>query len=111
MKTTNIPDKLPYTKGERAAEIIAGAFAAAIVVAQIVMIALGFLTGGEIILIVVEFIIYGVFTLCSVYPQHTNLFNKPEKCSESSFRAARRGFIAAKTVLVAALFVLSLPWG
>lgn len=111
MKTTNIPDKLPYTKDERAAEIIAGAFAAAIVVAQIVMIALGFLTGGEIILIVVEFIIYGVFTLCSVYPQHTNLFNKPEKCSESSFRAARRGFIAAKTVLVAALFVLSLPWG
>lgn len=111
MKTTNIPDKLPYTKGERAAEIIAGAFAAAVVAAQIVMIALGSLTGGEIILIVVELIIYGVFTMCSVYPQHTNLFNKPEKCSESSFRAARRGFIAAKTVLVAALFVLSLPWG
>lgn len=111
MKTTNIPDKLTYTKGERAAEIIAGAFAAAVVAAQIVMIALGFLTGGEIILILVELIIYGVFTLCSVYPQHTNLFTKPEECSESRFRAARRGFIAAKIVLAAALFVLSLPWG
>ena len=95
----NIPDKLPYTTGERRAEMIAG------------IIAVGFLTGGEIIIIIVELVIYGLFSLCSVYPQHTNLFNKPEKCTESRFRSVRREFIAAKIILTAALFVLSLPWG
>lgn len=106
----NIPDKLPFTKGERLAEFLAGVFAAVLVAAQIVLIALGVLSGGEIIIIVVELVIYGVFSLCSVYPQHTNLFTKPENCTKSKFHRARRGCITSKMILVAALFLMSLPW-
>ena len=104
-----VPDKLSYTKGERLAEIFCGAFAACIAAAMVVMMVLGATDGGNIILLVVLLIINGVFSLCSVYPQHTNIFSKPERISEKGFRTTRRAFIIAKAVFTAALFVLSLP--
>ena len=104
-----VPDKLGYTKGERLAEILCGAFAACIAAAMVVMMALGATDGGNIILLVVLLIINGVFSLCSVYPQHTNIFSKPERISEKGFRTTRRAFLIAQAVFTAALFVLSLP--
>lgn len=107
-----VPDKLPYTTAEKAGEIACGICAGAFAAAEIAMMALGITGGGNIILLLVLLIIYGVFTLCSVYPQHTNLFNKPENISEKKFHTARRGLMIGKTALMAALFLLSLPlWG
>ena len=77
--------------------------------AMITLMALGQTDGGNSILLVVLLIIYGLFTICSVFPQHTNLFDKPENISEASFRKARRGLIIAKTILMAAIFALSPP--
>ena len=85
-----VPDKLSYTKGEKLAEIFCAAFAACIAAAMIVMTALQITDGGNIILLVVLLIINGVFSLCSVYPQHTNIFSKPERISEKGFRTTRR---------------------
>lgn len=107
-----VPDKLEYTKAERAGETACGILAGAFSAAEVVMMALGAVDGGNIILLLVLLIIYGIFTLCSVYPQHTNLFNKPEKISEKAFHAVRRGLMIGKAALMTALFVLSLPlWG
>lgn len=107
-----LPEKLAYTAGEKAAEISCGAAAALFCIAQTVMMAAGVVSGGHIIILVVMLIIYGIFSLCSVYPQHTNIFSRPEKISVENFRAARRGFIIGKAVLTTAIFVLSLPlWG
>lgn len=104
-----VPDKLSCTKGERLAEIFCGALAACAAAAMIVMMALGITDGGNIILLVALLILYGVFSLCSVCPQHTNIFSRPERISEKGFRTTRRAFIIAKAVFTAALFVLSLP--
>lgn len=104
-----IPDKLTYTRSEKIAEIACAGTAAAFTAAMIAMMTLGQTDGGNSILLVVLLIIYGLFTICSVYPQHTNLFDKPENISEASFRKTRRGLIIAKTILMAAIFVLSLP--
>ena len=104
-----IPDKLTYTHGEKIAETSCAGAAAVFASSMLTLMALGQTDGGNSILLVVLLIIYGLFTMCSVFPQHTNLFDKPENISEASFRKARRGLIVAKTILMAAIFVLSLP--
>ena len=104
-----IPDKLTYTHGEKIAEIACAGEAATFASSMITLMALGQTDGGNSILLVVLMIIYGLFTMCSGFPQHTNLFNQPENISEASFRKARCGLIVAKTILMAAIFVLSLP--
>ena len=104
-----IPDKLTYTHGEKIAEIASAGTCVAFTAAMAAIMSLGQTDGGNSILLVVLLIIYGLFTICSVFPQHTNLFDKPENISEASFRKARRGLIVAKTILMAAIFVLSLP--
>lgn len=107
-----VPDKLDYTAGEKAAEISCGAAAALFCITETVMIAAGMVSGGNIIILVSMLICYGAFSLCSVYPQHTNIFRKPEEVSEKKFHAARRGFIIGKAALTTAIFALSLPlWG
>ena len=104
-----IPDKLTYTHGEKIAEAACAGTEAVFTAAMITLMALGQTNGGNSILLVVLMIVYGLFTICSVFPQHTNLFDKPERISEASFRKARRGLIIAKAILMAAIFVLSLP--
>ena len=104
-----IPDKLIYTRGEKVADIACAGTCAAFVAAMTAMMSLGQTDGGNSILVVVMLVIYGTFTLCSIFPQHTNLFDKPENITEASFRKTRCGLIVAKTILMAAIFVLSLP--
>lgn len=106
-----IPDKLPYTRGEKIAEILCGVLAAGFAAAMITLMALGIADGANIIMLVSLLIIYGIFSLCSVYPQGSNLFSKPEKMSDKAFHTARRGCIISKAVLMAAIFILSLPLG
>ena len=104
-----IPDNIIYTRGEKVAEIACAGTCAAFATAMAAMMSLGQTDGGNSILLVVLLVIYGAFTLCSVFPQHTNIFYNPERISEASFRKARCGFIVAKSILMAAIFVLSLP--
>ena len=52
--------------------------------------------------------IYATLTLCSVCPQHANLFTHPEKISEERLRAARKICIAAKILFCAVMCVLPL---
>lgn len=103
-----VPDKLPYTRGEKIAEILCGALAACFSAAMVILMVLGISDGANVIMLVCLLIIYGIFSLCSVYPQGSNLFSKPEKISDKAFHTARRGCIIAKAVLMTTIFVLSL---
>ena len=104
-----IPDKLKYTRGEKAAEITGGAALAAFAAVMITLMALNVTGGGNIILLVVMLMIYGIFSVCSVYPQWTNVLKKPESASDRDFHKVRRGCIIAKLTLVSAVFLLSMP--
>lgn len=104
----NIPDKLPYTKGEKTAEIVCGGICAAIVAVELVLMILGKITSGAVIILVSSLVVYGILSGCAVYPQHTNVFTYPERCTEEKFHAARRALCWSRLILVAALFVLTL---
>lgn len=98
-------EKLPYTKGEKFAEIAAVVIVACSVAGYVVLMSMGRTSGAAVIFIVVSLILYTALTLCSVFPQHTNVAMNPEKCSEKKLRMIRRCCIAAKIVLIALLFV------
>lgn len=103
-------EKLPYTNGEKAAEIISCVVTAGAVGGYIVLFALGKTTettGAAIMMIPVTLILYGVCTLCSTAPQHTNVFTRPENASEKQLRIARRAFILGKILFVAAMFAVT----
>ena len=102
-----IIEKLSYTKGEKIAEIAAAAIAAFSVAGYIVLMILEKVSGAAIIMILSTLILYGVCTLCSTMPQHTNVFTRPENCSEKQLRYARRAFIIGKILFVAAMFVVT----
>ena len=107
-----IPDKVGYTRGEKAAEIVGGVMLAVFTAVIISLMALGISDGANIILLVVMLVVYGIFSVCGVYPQWTNVLNKPEKASEQDFRRVRRGCIIARTAIVCAVFLFSMPfWG
>lgn len=107
-----IPDKVGYTRGEKAAEIVGGVILAVFTAVIISLMALGISDGASIILLVVMLVVYGIFSVCGVYPQWTNVLNKPEKADNRAFHRVRRGCIIAKLVLISAVFLLSLPfWG
>lgn len=105
-----IPDKVRYTKGEKTAEIVGGALLAVYVAVIITLMVMGITDGGNIIFLVVMLIEYGVFSICSVYPQGSNVLNKPETATDRDFHRVRRGSIIAKYVMSTAVFLLSLPF-
>lgn len=104
-------EKLAYTKGEKIAEIAAAAIAACGIAGYIALIALGKATGTAIIMIVLTLILYGICTLCSTMPQHTNVFTRPKNCTEKKLRNARRGFIIGKILFIAAMFAVTATGG
>lgn len=101
-------EKLVYTNGEKAAEIASGIVAAGGIAGLLIMVGLGRIDGDNVIGALCVGILYAVLTLCSVCPQHANIFTHPEKYSEKTFRAIRRGCLIAKIVLCAAMCVLPL---
>ena len=101
----SMPDKLSYTKGEKAAEIAGGTLLAAIIAAEIILMATEIFGGESIIIVVVTLIIYGAFSLAAVYPQHTNLVSKD--VPDEKLHSLRRGCIVAKILLT--LVVSGLP--
>lgn len=104
-------EKLTYSQGERIAEIAAAVIAVCSVAGYIVLTAFGRNPGTAIIMILLTMILYGIGTLCSTMPQHTNVFTHPENCTEKQLRNARRGFIIGKILFIAALFVVTASGG
>lgn len=104
-----IPDKVRYTQGEKAAEISGGMLLGIFTAVIITLIVLNVTGGGNIIMLIVMLIIYGIFSLVGVYPQWTNVFSRPENASDRDYHRVRRGAIIAKLVLITAVFLLSMP--
>ena len=102
-----IPDKLSFTSGERIAEIICAVLFAVFFAAYIVLIAVGYLSGASIIMMVITGVFYTVWTTCSVYPQWTNLVSKPEDISEEKLHKLRRSCLAADYIFLILIFVFS----
>lgn len=101
-------EKLTYTKGEKAAEIAGGIIAMGGIAGLLIMTISGRIDGDNIIIALVVGILYATLTLCSAWPQHSNIAMNPEKLSEKNLRAIRRGCLIAKIVLCAALCVFPL---
>lgn len=97
-----INERLKFTTGEKISEIVCAALAAG-TTAGYAMLATK--SGSSVILLVVSLIIYAALTLCSAFPQHTNIAYEPEKCTEKNLRLIRRCCIAAKLALISLLFV------
>lgn len=101
-----IPDKVKYTNGEKTAEIITALLAIAFVATDIILFTAGTFGGDAVIMIVVTLIIHGAFSICSVYPQWTNILHDPEKATDKAFHSIRKGCITAKAIFATALFAL-----
>ena len=101
------PDKLSFTKGEKTAEIICAAMFAVFFAAYITLIAVGYLTGASIIMIVISGVMYTAWTTCSVYPQWTNLVSKPEDVSENKLHKLRRSCLVADHLFLILIFAIT----
>ena len=104
-----VPDKVAYTSGEKNAEIVGGVLLAVFAAVIVALMALGVSGGENIIMLVVMLVEYGIFSICSVYPQGSNVLKKPESATDRDFHKVRRGSIIAKYVLTSAVFLLSMP--
>ncbi len=102
-----IPDKLAFTKGEKTAEIVCAALFAVFFVAYIVLIAVGYLSGAAILMLVISGVMYAIWTTCSVYPQWTNLVSKPEELSEQHLHKLRGGCIVTDYIFLILIFAMT----
>ena len=102
-----VPDKIPFTRGEKIAEIICAVLFAVFTVTYIVHIAVSYLSGEAIIMMVCSGILYSVCTLCSVWPQGTNLVSRPENYSEEAFHKLRKGCIVAAYIFLVVVFAIT----
>lgn len=104
-----IPDKVKYTKAEKIGEAAALVLTiATVVLCLLTVISDAVKNGGNVIVLVVTCIEYGAFTLCSVFPQWTNIMYHPENCTEKKLHTIRRGCIVGKLALVGALLFMAI---
>lgn len=108
VQTPVIPDKLPYTKGEKIAEILSVIFCIISAAVQIMLFALGISGSGAIFTGIVTLVECAAFTFGSVYPQHTNLFEGKIKVTEQMFRSVRKQSIAIKFILSSVLLIIAI---
>ncbi len=102
----NANEKLIYSKGEKFAEAASIIVAAGSVAGYIALLALDKTSGVTVIYIVVSLILYTALTLCSAFPQHTNVAMNPEKSSDKKLHIIRQCCIAAKIVVIGLLFAV-----
>ena len=98
-----IPDKLKYTRKEKLFELTSVIFALLSIAGLIVMSVLGY-SKNLFIYIVIMPVVFGSFSIASVYPQWTNLVSDKEGCNgEEYFRKIRRNVIIAKLIILTAI--------
>lgn len=107
-QTPVIPDKLPYTRGEKAGEIAALIAAIAALITQIALIALEMRGGGVIATAIFTALEYIAFTCGSAYPHKANVGLTPSTANETVFRSVRKSCIVIKIIIVAALTLLAI---
>ena len=106
--TPVIPDKLPYTKGEKAAEILSVIYCVISAAAQFILFGLGIFGPSAIFTGIVTLIECAAFTFGSAFPQHTNIFDGKIKVTEEMFRNVRKHSIIAKFILATVIFLIVL---
>ena len=100
-------EEFTYTKGEKIAETISAVLAVGFDGAYIALMISGKLSGFAILYIVISSIVYGAFTVCSKAPQFTSNALAHKDISEDKIRSIRRWCIAAKIIVMCALFALA----
>lgn len=100
-------EEFTYTKGEKIAETISAVLAVGFDGAYIALMITGQLSGFGILYIVISSIIYGAFTVASKAPQFTSNALAQKDISEDKIRLIRRWCIAAKIIVMTALFALA----
>lgn len=101
-------EEYTYTRGEKIAETISLVLAVGFDGAYIALMIAGRLSGFAILYIVISSIVYGAFTVCSKAPQFTSNALAHKGISEDKIRSIRRWCIAAKIIVMGALFALAL---
>lgn len=101
-------EEYTYTKGEKIAETVSAVLAVGFDGAYIALMISGRLSGFGILYIVISSMIYGAFTVCSKAPQFTSNALAQKNIFEEKLRLIRRGCIAAKIVVMTALFALAM---
>ena len=107
-QTPVIPDKLPYTKGEKTAEIIALVSAIAALITQLVLLISGMRGTGVVVTAVFTVLEYGAFTYGSAFPHKANVALDKSMISEQVFRSVRKSCIGIKIIIVAVLTALAI---
>ena len=100
-------EEYTYTKGEKIAETASAVRAVGFDGAYIALMIAGKLSGFWVLFIIISSIIYGAFTVCSKAPQFTSNALAHKDISEDKIRSIRRGCIAAKIMVMCALFALA----
>ena len=80
-----IPDKLPYTKGEKTAEIIALVSAIAALITQLVLLISGMRGTGVVVTAIFTVLEYGAFTYGSAVPHKANVALDKSMITEQVF--------------------------
>lgn len=106
-QTPVIPDKLPYTKGEKTAEILSVIYCVAAAAVQIVLFASGILGSGALVTGIITLVEGAAFTFGSVYPQNTNLLEGKIKVTEQMLRNVRKYSIAVKFAISTILLLIA----
>lgn len=97
MKNTNyIPEKIPYTTGEKIAEVLCGILTAAALAFGVYLVSTLFSAIHIVVIMMIAAAVYGVLTVFSV---RLDFISKPENLHRN-----RRIFIAVKLLLTALLF-------
>lgn len=100
-------EEFTYTRGEKIAETISAVLAAGFDGAYIALMISGRLSGFGILYLIISSIIYGAFTVCSKAPQFTSNALAHKDISAEKLRSIRRWCIAAKMIVMCALFALA----
>ena len=106
-QTPVIPDKLPYTKGEKLAEILSVIFCIISAAVQISLFACEVIGSGAIFTGIVTLIECAAFTFGSAFPQHTNLFDGKTNVTEQIFRNVRKQSITVKFIISTILLLIA----
>lgn len=105
MQTPIKPDKLPYTKSEKIADVLSTVFCIIIAVLQIILFAAGVFGSSAIFTSITTLLVCAAFSFVSLYPQHTNIFQE-KNTTEQMFRKLRKQGIASKVILAVILFLI-----
>lgn len=108
VQTPVIPDKLPYSKGEKTAELTALVLAIASLVTQLALLISGMRGTGVVVTAIFTALEYGAFTYGSAYPHRANVVFDKSMINEQVFRSVRKSCIGIKMIIVAALTVLAI---